>query len=73
MLVAMHQPGFKKKLKTKLPQYKDNNQKTDAIMWGEKQTISHSSSLAQGRSLRIYLRGYRELLLEFFLKISTKI
>lgn len=40
MLVVMHQPGFKKKLKTKLPQYKDNNQKTDAIMWGEKNRLS---------------------------------
>lgn len=31
MLIVMHQPGFKGKLKTRLPQDEDNNQTTDAI------------------------------------------
>lgn len=34
--IVMHQPGFKGKLKTKLPQDEDNYQKTDVIMWGKK-------------------------------------
>lgn len=32
LLIVMHQPGFKGKLKTKLSQDEDNYQKTDAIM-----------------------------------------
>lgn len=32
LLIVMNQPGFKGKLKTKLPQDEDNYQKTDAIM-----------------------------------------
>lgn len=47
-LIVIHQPGFKGKLKTKLPQDEDKDQKTGAMMWGKKkkeQTTSHSSSV----------------------------
>lgn len=73
-LIVIHQPGFKGKLKIKLPQDEDNDQKIDTIMWGvgREQTTSHISSSTQGRSLRVYFRGCRELLQIFFPIISAE-
>lgn len=65
--------SIQRKLKTKLPQDEDNNQKTDAIMWKKEQTISPSSSFTEGRSQRAHFGGCRELLTRIFSSNVPKI